>query len=195
MKRRLLAGTCLLLGLFILSDGIYMKAKARLAQYLLERAWQETLSGGREIRPWGWADTWPLARLSFPSLDQSHIVLAGANGRTMAFGPGHLSASALPGKRGHSYVSAHRNSQFRDLQYLSIGDEIIVERPDGTAVTYIIDDTSIFNAEENYLALTFDEDRLSLITCYPFETLQSGTPWRYMVSAYMKRKPRLQKDI
>ncbi|WP_321393243.1 class GN sortase [Emcibacter sp.] len=195
MTGRLVAGLCLILGLSILSDGLYMKAKARLAQYLLASSWQDTLSGGREVRPWSWADTWPVARLSFPTLNRSHIILAGASGRTMAFGPGHLSTSALPGYPGHSYVSAHRNSQFRDLQYLSIGDEILVQRPSGLWITYIIDDITIFDAGTKKLGLDLDVDRLSLITCYPFDTLQPNTPWRYMVSAYMKEETHLQKDI
>ena len=69
-----------LCGLWFIGQGSYIHAKAMVAQLLLESAWTETLSGNKEVKPWPWADTWPVARLRAPTLGISRIVLAGASG-------------------------------------------------------------------------------------------------------------------
>ncbi|WP_231882596.1 hypothetical protein, partial [Oleiphilus sp. HI0061] len=51
-----------------LGGGAKIAAKAWLSQYLIEQAWSRTLLGEERVRPWPWADTWPVAELSVPSL-------------------------------------------------------------------------------------------------------------------------------
>jgi sortase A len=109
-------------------EGSWIYAKARLAQILLQRAWSLALAGEAMPKPWPWADTWPVARLRMqhPSVDL--IVLAGAYGRTLAFGPGHVTSSALPGQEGTVMLTGHRDTHFRFLK------EVHTERsarPDG----------------------------------------------------------------
>ena len=87
----------LCLGFWQLGEGAYIPAKAWLAQELMQRAWERAVEGSERPAPWPWADTWPVARLRALGGDIDLIVLAGGSGRTLAFGPGHLSASALPG--------------------------------------------------------------------------------------------------
>jgi hypothetical protein len=97
-------------------EGSWIYAKARLAQVLLQRAWSRALAGEAMPKPWPWADTWPVARLRMqhPSVDL--IVLAGAYGRTLAFGPGHVTSSALPGQEGTVMLTGHRDTHFRFLK-------------------------------------------------------------------------------
>ena len=49
-----------------------------LAPILIERAWTESRTHATEVKPWPWADTWPVARLSAPTLKLERFVLAGA---------------------------------------------------------------------------------------------------------------------
>lgn len=56
-------------------SGAWIYVKAQLAQVLLQRAWAGTLAGQRDVKPWPWADTWPVARLVVPSLGIDQIVL------------------------------------------------------------------------------------------------------------------------
>ena len=51
-----------------------INAKAARVQVLLEDAWERTRKGEAKVRPWPWADTWPVARLRVPRLDVSVIV-------------------------------------------------------------------------------------------------------------------------
>ena len=89
-RRQMLSGGGALLiglGLWQAGESAYIEAKAWLAQDLLEDAWAKTLGGAQQVKPWSWADTWPVARLQAPDLNIDRIVLAGASGRTLAFGP------------------------------------------------------------------------------------------------------------
>ena len=95
--RSIIAGGVALAGMLSVAHGAWIPAKAKFAQVLLEDAWQKTLITQQPIKPWPWADTWPVGRLSAPAQNQSLIVLAGASGEALAFGPGHLSRSATPG--------------------------------------------------------------------------------------------------
>ena len=64
-----------------------MPVKAEVAQQLLNRAWTATSDDRRNVKPWPWADTWPVARLRLPGSGEPLTVLAGASGRNLAFAP------------------------------------------------------------------------------------------------------------
>src|SRR5258708_803210 len=83
------AAGCLALGIALTGDALYIHAKALVAQALLHRAWLITQASGVPAKPWPWADTATVARLFAPAQDVDLLVLAGATGRTLAFGPGH----------------------------------------------------------------------------------------------------------
>ncbi|MGO1080839.1 hypothetical protein ACTOWL_35275, partial [Inquilinus sp. CA228] len=89
-RSRFVALLLVLAGLVLAGQGLWIHAKAMLAQVLLDRAFAETLATGRAVKPWPWADTWPVARIDLPRLGESAIALAGASGQALAFGPGHV---------------------------------------------------------------------------------------------------------
>lgn len=191
MQARRIAVACVLaLGFWQLGQGAYLPAKAWLAQELLQRAWRETQDGAPRTRPWPWADTWPVARLKTLGGDRELIVLAGATGRTLAFGPGHLSASALPGERGTSVIAGHRDTHFRFLESLAVGEDLVVQRADGAETLYRIFDTDVVDATRARLVLDDRRTLLTLVTCYPFDALRAGGPLRYVVSAERVAAPR-----
>jgi sortase A len=163
--------------------GAWIPAKAALAQVLLERAWQITNEGGKRVRPWPWADTWPVARITLPRLDASWIVLSGSSGRTLAFGPGHTDGSALPGEAGAAIVSGHRDTHFSSLRELRVGDGIVVERPDGARVRYRVDELRVADSRRARLRDPGIGRSLLLVTCWPFDAATSGGPLRFVVSA------------
>jgi hypothetical protein len=91
--RRVVVSCLLCLGFWQFGHGAYIPAKAWVAQELMQRAWRRAENGDERPAPWPWADTWPVAKLSAKGGDIELIVLAGGSGRTLAFGPGHLSAA------------------------------------------------------------------------------------------------------
>jgi sortase A len=181
---RVLLVTCLLaIGLWQLGQAAYIPAKALLAQELMLRAWERAGGGDANPEPWPWADTWPVARLQAKNGQVRQIILAGGSGRTLAFGPGHLSASAMPGERGNSVIAGHRDTHFRFLKDLAVGEMLSVETVNGVLVHYEVIDLDVVDGRRSSLVLDTDESILSLVTCYPFDAADPGGPLRYVVTA------------
>lgn len=182
-KLPLLPTVALLAGTALTAYGLYIPAKAEMAQWLLQQAWEKRLAGADDARPWPWADTQPLARISIPDLNKNWIVMSGAHGRTLAFAPGHLEGSALPGRPGHSIVSAHRDTHFQALQQLSPDASIHVQEQNGAVSKYRVTDIRVVDSRKTRLSLNSDGRHLTLVTCYPFEARQAGGPLRFVVHA------------
>lgn len=179
-----LLGLCFAAGLWQFGQGLYIHAKAQLAQYLIADAWQKTLAGQRAVKPWPWADTWPVARLNVPALSVDVYILAGADGRAIAFGPGHLHGTPLPGAEGNSVIGGHRDTHFAFLRALKPGDAIAVQRAHGQWRPYRVGEASVVDKREVYVARNDGATRLTLVTCWPFDALRAGGPARYVVTAW-----------
>jgi sortase A len=169
-------------GALFAGHGLYIRGKAELAQILLDQAWATTLATHRPTKAWTWADTWPIARISFPRLRESAIVLKEAGGEALAFGPAHVAASAMPGENGTSVIAAHRDTHFNFIKNLERGDEIDVTTQTGKTIRYRMTDARIVHAQASGIAARGKDQRLALVTCYPFDGLQRG-PLRYVVFA------------
>ncbi len=169
-------------GLWQTGSGAWIHAKARLAQWLLVQAWERTLAGETAVRPWPWADTWPVGRLRIPAHSLDVIVLQGDSGRSLAFGPGLAAGSARPGRPGTTLISAHRDTHFRALADIRSGDAIDFETADGLS-TYRVTGAAVINSEHTEIANNPLQNELILSTCYPFDAPIPGGPLRYMVYA------------
>ena len=180
---RILTGLLLILGIWQLGGGLYIHAKAVVAQMLLQQAWDRTIQGEARARPWPWADTWPVARIRVPGLQVDQLVLSGASGRSLAFGPGHVDGTAAPGSDGNLVISGHRDTHFSWLARVKDGDEIILELPDGGQRNYQVVEQSIHHESETGLLEQSGSPMLRLITCYPFDAIFPGGPLRFVVTA------------
>ena len=172
----------LAIGAVLGGHGLFIRAKAVLAQVLLERAWAETIKTGAPVKAWSWADTHPVARISFPRLDRAAIVLEEAGGEALAFGPAHVAASPEPGANGTSVIGGHRDTHFAFIKDLRTGDEITVETSEGKSIRYRMTGSAVVHAGASGIATEGATPKLALVTCYPFDGLQRG-PLRYVVFA------------
>ena len=173
------------LGAAFLAWGLYMPAKAALAQFLLERAWSRTVAGETNAKPWPWADIAPVAEIELPALGERDIVLEGASGEAMAFGPGHMPNTPPIGARGTAIVAAHRDTQFANLGRLKIGDAVVATRSDGKRLVFHVAAIRVVEADASGLDPADPGPtgaRLALVTCYPFEGVLHS-PLRYVVIA------------
>lgn len=182
---RLLVACLLCLGFWQLGQGAYIPAKAWLAQELMQRAWVRTGTGEARVTPWPWADTWPVARITARSGEIDLIVLAGASGRTLAFGPGHMSVSAMPGEVGNAVIAGHRDTHFQFLKDVQLGELLKVELTTGLRHLYKVVGIDIVDSRKGSLILDTEAAMLSLVTCYPFDAREPGGPLRYVVTARM----------
>ena len=163
--------------LYLLS-ALWIPAKAELAQWLIERSWQQTQEGNENARPWPWADTRAVGVLTVPGLGIRQIILEGNSGRNLAFGP-----VLLDGEVGHDLViSGHRDTHFHFLKNLQAGDRLIVQTKDRTQHFEVIA-AEIVDSRTSELVIEPDTSRISLVTCYPFDAPLAGGPLRWVVTA------------
>ena len=163
----------------------WIPLKAELAQWLIERSWRDALSGRPARPPWPWADTAPVAVLQAPGHGVRLHVLRGGSGRNLAFGPVLADASA---DGTDLVVSGHRDTHFDFLRDLQDGE--ILEWSDRRGSRrYRVAEREIVDSRLQRLVIESGVERLTLVTCYPFDSPAAGGPLRYVVTAY-PLKPR-----
>ncbi|MCW8878165.1 MAG: class GN sortase [Kangiellaceae bacterium] len=193
----------------------YHQVKASLAQKLLEDAWRESMLTGENIKPWSWADSWPAFKLqwlekqhgkgkgnnqivrspikgktqsSSHSIRAEYLVLADSSGESLAFGPGLHTPNLFPGEMGNSIIAAHRDTHFKELQGMKLNDIIRIELKSGELRQFQVDKIKVVDADIEAPIVGIAERRLTLITCYPFDSNGEETSLRYLVSATMFRQ-------
>ena len=168
-------------GFVLIGQGLWIPAKSALAQALLERAFAQS-TGTIAIKPWSWADTYPVARIAFPSLGRAFIALAGSSGQALAFGPGHVEGTPEAGEPGTAVYAAHRDTQFAILGALKPGDPITVTRRDGTRVRFHVTGSRVARWDQAGIDPDAPGRHLVLATCWPLDALTHG-PDRLLVEA------------
>jgi sortase A len=152
-----------------------------------ERAFAQTLATGQAVKPWPWADTWPVARVEAPRLGKSAIVLHGSSGQALAFGPGHVEGTPQPGEPGTAVLSAHRDTHFAFLREVQVGDLLDVTRRDGTALRFRATGASVVRWDASGIDPLAGPPKLVLSTCWPFNAKTPG-PLRYLLEAELLRQ-------
>ncbi len=184
--RNVASGVLIALSLLFFGNSIYIYAKAELAQFLLQQAFTQSLATGKHVKAWSWADTYPVARIAVERIGAEAIVLQGASGEALAFGPALLDETARPGERGTSVIAAHRDTHFAFLQHVKIGDTISVTRDDGLQFIYRATQMRVVDAANSGIDAHASGFHLVLSTCYPFDALTRSTQ-RYLVEAELVR--------
>jgi sortase A len=122
-----------------------------------------------------------IGSLTIPALTQKLPIFQGTGVKELQEGVGHFSQSVLPGEEDNCVLSGHRETVFRQLGNLKIGDQLIVQTSAGT-FTYEVTGTRIVKADDKTVIVPANHAILTLTTCYPFNT-PGYFPDRYVVSA------------
>ena len=96
-------------------------------------------------------------------------------------GVGHFVGSVLPGISDNSVLAGHRDSVFRNLGELKLGDLLKVNTDYGT-FTYDVHKIRIVTANDRTVIVPTADAVLTLSTCYPFRFI-GNAPKRYIVQA------------
>ena len=172
------------LGSWLIGQGLWIHLKAAAAQWLLQQAWDETLKTQQPTKPWPWADNWPAGRLIVPRLGINQIILADASGRSLAFGPGKVGNGEFSDAKNESLIlSGHRDTHFSFLRDVQRGEAMTLQTVQGFWLKYVVEETAVLDSRTDRLLRYPEETSLLLITCYPFDALLPGGPFRYVVKA------------
>ena len=122
-----------------------------------------------------------IGTLKIPALNRTLPVIEGTDAKQLAKGVGHYAGSVLPGEVDNCILSGHRDTVFRRLNEVKIGDPLVVQTSAGT-FTYTVRSTRIVHANDETVIMPTDHAVLTLTTCYPFNYIGSA-PDRYVISA------------
>ena len=65
-----------------------------------------------------------------PSIELSTAVLEGSDDATLSRGSGHIEDTPFPGQPGNVGIAGHRDTVFRPLRHLRLGEELVLTMPD-----------------------------------------------------------------
>ncbi|MFK7994797.1 MAG: class GN sortase [Granulosicoccus sp.] len=169
------------------SRAAYLDVKALASQWLMQRAWEDSLDNAEPAKPWSWADTKSTARLSYTltenSAQQSLIVLDNASGEAMAFGPGLVAGKLANAASETIAVGGHRDTHLAFLEHANQQTRFELQIVDGRTLHYRFEDSFVVDSGKEILQIATDKPGLVLITCYPFNAMQTGGPLRLVTRA------------
>jgi sortase A len=129
----------------------------------------------------------PLAELSIPRVGLSAVVFQGSDNHTLRQGLGHIETTPLPGEQGNVAIAGHRDSFFRTLQDVQVGDDIWVATVEDR-VHYRVSWFQIVKPDEISVIGPTSAAVLTLVTCYPFGFI-GRAPDRFVVRAIRVEDP------
>ena len=122
-----------------------------------------------------------IGSLTIPRIKSVIAIIEGTGEKELKRGVGHYVGSVLPGVSDNSVLAGHRDSVFRHLGEVKIGDLITVKNRYGSFV-YEVHKIRIVKANDRTVIVPSDEALLTLSTCYPFYFV-GNAPKRYIVQA------------
>ena len=123
-----------------------------------------------------------LGRVTIPRLNMTAVVLEGVDDATLRRSAGHVPSTALPGETGNFSIAAHRDTLFRPLKDIRVGDEVQFETAQKNLVFHVVSTKIVKPTDVSVLAPQGDSRLMTMITCYPFYYVGSA-PKRFIVMA------------
>jgi LPXTG-site transpeptidase (sortase) family protein len=127
----------------------------------------------------------PIGRIDIPRVGVSSVILEGADHDTLALCVGHVHGTALLGSDGNVALAAHRDTFFRGLEYIRVGDHIVLTSIGGDR-HYQVDSTLVVAPTDISVLKETAAATLTLITCFPFH-YAGPAPKRFIVRAHLIR--------
>ncbi|QTN00413.1 class D sortase [Sediminibacillus dalangtanensis] len=120
--------------------------------------------------------------LSIPKIDAELPIVEGTDPDDLEKGVGHYKGTAYPTENDQIVLSGHRDTVFRRMGEVEIGDIFIVKLPYGE-FRYQMESARVVDADDRtVIKPTAPEEVLTLTTCYPFSYL-GNAPQRYIITA------------
>jgi sortase A len=123
----------------------------------------------------------PLGRMQVARIGLDAVIAEGVDDLTLRRAIGHVPDSALPGEPGNVVLAGHRDTFFRPLRNVTVGDTIRVATSYAT-FDYIVTSHQVTSPDDVDAVVPTREPTLTLITCYPFRYAGSA-PQRFIVRA------------
>lgn len=124
-----------------------------------------------------------IGELYIPKLDLTLPIYEGTSEDELEKGIGHYADSVLPGENDNSVLSGHRDTVFRELGDVGVGDTLIVRTSAGE-FEYKVSKVRIVDKDDRTVIVPKPKATLTVSTCYPFDFIGSA-PDRYILVGYL----------
>lgn len=129
-----------------------------------------------------------MGEIQIPRLGLTAVVIEGDSGAILQRAVGHLADTARPGESGNVVLAGHRDTFFRPLKWVRVGDLITLRTRNGD-FEYRVESTAVVSPTDVQVLQPTGGRTLTLITCFPFSYLGSA-PDRFIVRAREIEGPR-----
>jgi sortase A len=120
--------------------------------------------------------------LNIPKLNKKLPIIEGTEEAELEKGVGHYSDTKLPGQKDRIFLAGHRDTVFKRMGEIEIGDTLSIQMESGTYQYKVFETIIVKESDLSVLQPTSPDEVLTLSTCYPFEYL-SSTEERYIINA------------
>jgi sortase A len=122
-----------------------------------------------------------IGTLEIPTIHSTLPIYHGTDEDELEKGIGHYAKSVLPGENDNSVLAGHRDTIFRHLGEVKLGDQLIVSTSAGT-FTYKVRKIRIVDKDDRTVIVPKPRATLTVSTCYPFRYI-GPAPQRYVLIA------------
>lgn len=175
----------LIIGVLALSYVSYALLDAWLYQADQTRQFEQALKGANLVRAEGIGVAGhkgsPLGRIEIGQIGLAAMILEGTSEDTLQRAVGHIEGTPLPGQNGNVAIAGHRDTFFRELRNIHLGDEITMTTLSGSK-HYRVYATKVVEPEQIEVLNDEGDNMLTLVTCYPFNFI-GFAPQRFIVQA------------
>jgi sortase A len=178
----LLRGACsffLAIGILALGYAGFVFADSHAYQAIELKKFNQS---GRISEPHLLAEGEVIGEIQVPRLGLNAMVVQGDSSTSLRRAVGHISESPLPGEWGNVALAGHRDTFFRPLRDIRIGDEIRLKTPE-YSFEYRVESIEVVTPKDVRVLESSPGHELTLITCFPFHYV-GPAPNRFVVRAY-----------
>ena len=173
------AGVLLAAGLIALGYAAFVVGDARVYQRS-ERQQFERARAEVSVAP-AVLEGMAVGTIHIARLGLTAVIVQGASSDILQRAVGHVAETALPGESGNVVLAAHRDTFFRPLKGIRVGDAITVRTHTGE-FTYVVVSTAVVTPDAIEVLRPTKDPTLTLVTCFPFSYL-GPAPNRFIVRA------------
>ncbi|SFM24054.1 sortase A [Gracilibacillus orientalis] len=120
--------------------------------------------------------------LEIPTLDAELPIVEGTDPDDLEKGVGHYRGSAYPMQNDQIVLSGHRDTVFRELGDVEVGDTFTIKLEHGDFEYEMVDSKIVDADDTSIIKSTAPDEELVITTCYPFSYV-GNAPERYIIYA------------
>jgi LPXTG-site transpeptidase (sortase) family protein len=180
-RAHLIRGACsffLAIGILALGYAGFVFADSHAYQALEMKKFEQT---GRLSEPHILTEGDVIGEIQVPRLGLNAMVVEGESPANLRRAVGHISKSALPGEWGNVALAGHRDTFFRPLHDIRLGDEIKFKTPE-RSFEYLVESIEVVAPNDIQVLEPSTGHDLTFITCFPFHFV-GPAPKRFVVRA------------